>query len=81
MFADIDECKNQNQYPCLGICSNTKGSYSCSCPAGTQSVNPKISTCTPGAASQRAKLIGTFLILQKVTWISHSDDAADMSRH
>ncbi|KAJ1277499.1 hypothetical protein BS78_04G008700 [Paspalum vaginatum] len=55
---DIDECKNQNQYPCLGICSNTKGSYSCSCPAGTQSVNPKISTCTPGAASQRAKLIG-----------------------
>ncbi|OVA10619.1 Protein kinase domain [Macleaya cordata] len=32
---DVNECENQNNNPCEGICTNTKGSYNCSCPAGS----------------------------------------------
>ncbi|KAI3953299.1 hypothetical protein MKX01_042294 [Papaver californicum] len=29
---DINECEDQNNNPCSGICTNTMGSYNCSCP-------------------------------------------------
>ncbi|RWR79330.1 putative wall-associated receptor kinase-like protein 16 [Cinnamomum micranthum f. kanehirae] len=32
---DIDECQDQGNNPCKGICVNTIGSYNCSCPKGT----------------------------------------------
>ncbi|MFS8006231.1 putative protein kinase RLK-Pelle-WAK family [Helianthus anomalus] len=30
----IDECKDNNTYPCYGDCVNTLGSYKCTCPRG-----------------------------------------------
>ncbi|CAL9137640.1 unnamed protein product [Musa acuminata var. zebrina] len=32
---DIDECKFPDKYVCYGTCTNTMGSYSCTCPRGT----------------------------------------------
>ncbi|XP_026410600.1 wall-associated receptor kinase 2-like [Papaver somniferum] len=32
---DMNECADQNNNPCKGICTNTIGSYSCSCPEGS----------------------------------------------
>ncbi|KAK3000708.1 hypothetical protein RJ639_022420 [Escallonia herrerae] len=31
---DIDECADPNGNPCAGICKNTPGNYTCSCPPG-----------------------------------------------
>nr|XP_009392075.1 PREDICTED: putative wall-associated receptor kinase-like 16 [Musa acuminata subsp. malaccensis] len=44
---DIDECSLPTQYPCHGKCSNTFGTYSCSCPKGQSSKDPKSETCVP----------------------------------
>ncbi|WVZ82629.1 LOW QUALITY PROTEIN: hypothetical protein U9M48_029875 [Paspalum notatum var. saurae] len=44
---DINECDFPSLYPCHGKCKNTIGSYTCSCPPGTQSKDPKNSPCTP----------------------------------
>ncbi|KAL6848397.1 hypothetical protein ACP4OV_021691 [Aristida adscensionis] len=58
---DIDECQILDRYPCQGICSNKIGGYSCSCAAGFHSTDPKTETCSPDAASDRAKLIKMFI--------------------
>ncbi|TVU12703.1 hypothetical protein EJB05_46357, partial [Eragrostis curvula] len=42
---DIDECVSPLTYPCYGVCNNTKGSYTCSCPQGTTG-DPKKANCT-----------------------------------
>nr|XP_009392086.1 PREDICTED: putative wall-associated receptor kinase-like 16 [Musa acuminata subsp. malaccensis] len=42
---DIDECSSPNLYPCHGKCSNTAGNYSCSCPKGYSSKDPKSEPC------------------------------------
>ncbi|XP_064991395.1 putative wall-associated receptor kinase-like 16 [Musa acuminata AAA Group] len=42
---DIDECSLPTQYPCHGTCSNTAGNYSCSCPKGQSSKDPKSEPC------------------------------------
>ncbi|GJS91616.1 wall-associated receptor kinase-like protein 8 [Tanacetum coccineum] len=31
---DINECKVRGTHPCYGVCTNTPGSYNCSCPPG-----------------------------------------------
>ncbi|XP_026440510.1 wall-associated receptor kinase 2-like [Papaver somniferum] len=31
---DINECEDKRNNPCEGICTNTNGSYTCSCPEG-----------------------------------------------
>ncbi|KAI3894122.1 hypothetical protein MKX03_024798 [Papaver bracteatum] len=31
---DVNECADQKNNPCVGICTNTIGGYSCSCPDG-----------------------------------------------
>ncbi|CAO2192043.1 unnamed protein product [Urochloa humidicola] len=36
---DIDECLNNVTYPCAGICTNTLGSFTCSCPRGKSMIN------------------------------------------
>ncbi|KAI3953303.1 hypothetical protein MKX01_042298 [Papaver californicum] len=33
---DINECEDENKNPCEGICTNTIGSYNCSCPEGSR---------------------------------------------
>ncbi|XP_078149408.1 wall-associated receptor kinase 2-like [Carex rostrata] len=42
---DIDECKFPDKYPCHGYCTNTEGSYECSCSKGTIG-NATIGNCT-----------------------------------
>ncbi|XP_064991772.1 putative wall-associated receptor kinase-like 16 [Musa acuminata AAA Group] len=42
---DIDECSSPNLYTCHGTCSNTLGNYSCSCPKGRSSKDPKSEPC------------------------------------
>jgi len=46
---DINECDSPSQHrPCINnTCTNTIGSYNCSCPAGTQSNDPRNIPCTP----------------------------------
>ncbi|CAL5036636.1 unnamed protein product [Urochloa decumbens] len=60
---DINECDySPSLYPCYGICTNTIGNYICSCPAGTQSKDPKNAPCTPIPESNRRQVkvvIGT----------------------
>ncbi|CAN6271139.1 unnamed protein product [Urochloa humidicola] len=58
---DINECQKTDQYMCFGICSNTIGGYNCFCPSGTHSNDPKISTCSPDAVSEKAKLTKLFI--------------------
>jgi len=36
---DIDECLENVTYPCAGICENTLGNFTCSCPRGRDMVN------------------------------------------
>uniref|UniRef100_A0ACD5ZT37 Uncharacterized protein n=1 Tax=Avena sativa TaxID=4498 RepID=A0ACD5ZT37_AVESA len=44
---DINECEppNQSLYPCKGNCRNTNGNYTCSCPSGFRSDDPKSIPC------------------------------------
>ncbi|WVZ82628.1 hypothetical protein U9M48_029874 [Paspalum notatum var. saurae] len=43
---DINECDPPGRYPCNGICTNTNGSYLCTCPKGTSSEDPKTTLCS-----------------------------------
>ncbi|KAJ1257923.1 hypothetical protein BS78_10G033900 [Paspalum vaginatum] len=43
---DINECDPPGRYPCNGICTNTDGSYLCTCPKGTSSEDPKTTPCS-----------------------------------
>ncbi|KAJ1257928.1 hypothetical protein BS78_10G034200 [Paspalum vaginatum] len=45
--ADINECNYPSLYCINGTCTNTNGSYNCSCPPGTHSKDPKNAPCTP----------------------------------
>lgn len=38
-FSDIDECLDKFAYPCSGICKNTEGGFTCSCPHGKSMIN------------------------------------------
>ncbi|KAK1277830.1 Wall-associated receptor kinase 2 [Acorus gramineus] len=42
---DIDECRDELTNSCKGICINTPGSYSCECPKGKRSDNPRMYPC------------------------------------
>uniref|UniRef100_J3MYD9 Protein kinase domain-containing protein n=1 Tax=Oryza brachyantha TaxID=4533 RepID=J3MYD9_ORYBR len=41
---DIDECLNNVTYPCMGICTNTLGNFTCSCHQGNYMMN---GVCVP----------------------------------
>ncbi|KAI3990327.1 hypothetical protein MKX01_037666 [Papaver californicum] len=44
---DVNECEDQNNNPCEGICINTNGSFNCTCPAGSYGDGRKDGTgCT-----------------------------------
>ncbi|KAJ1258715.1 hypothetical protein BS78_10G096800 [Paspalum vaginatum] len=65
---DINECDYPSRYPCInGTCTNTIGSYICSCPAGTWSKDPKKIACTPIPGSNKQPqvkvVIGTCISL------------------
>lgn len=47
LTADINECDNPSLYTCNGKCKNTDGGYTCSCPLGTRSRDPKQASCMP----------------------------------
>ncbi|KAL6844839.1 hypothetical protein ACP4OV_025498 [Aristida adscensionis] len=36
---DINECLDNATYPCAGICKNTLGNFTCSCPRGKTKIN------------------------------------------
>jgi len=46
-LTDTDECAFPEQYLCLGQCTNTIGSYSCTCPKGTRSTDASMINCVP----------------------------------
>uniref|UniRef100_A0ACD5XZU5 Uncharacterized protein n=1 Tax=Avena sativa TaxID=4498 RepID=A0ACD5XZU5_AVESA len=56
---DIDECKPQNEilYPCKGNCRNTDGSYTCLCPSGFRSDNPKSMPCVRADPHKALKMV------------------------
>ncbi|KAL6899296.1 hypothetical protein ACP4OV_005954 [Aristida adscensionis] len=46
---DVNECDDPSMYPCQGHCENTNGSYTCACPRGTRSDDPKTTPCVRGS--------------------------------
>ncbi|CAN6320893.1 unnamed protein product [Urochloa humidicola] len=52
--SDIDECLHPEQYPCYGVCHNTKGAYDCKCKRGSHG-NPLQQACDPNF-SRAAKI-------------------------
>uniref|UniRef100_A0A453QNE9 Protein kinase domain-containing protein n=1 Tax=Aegilops tauschii subsp. strangulata TaxID=200361 RepID=A0A453QNE9_AEGTS len=59
---DINECEppNQSLYPCKGNCRNTAGSYTCSCPSGFRSDDPKSIPCVRADPNKALKVaLGT----------------------
>ncbi|CAL5005355.1 unnamed protein product [Urochloa decumbens] len=58
---DIDECLDSVTYPCVGICKNTLGSFTCSCPRGKSMIN---GVCMKDQKSiWIAPVVGTSLLL------------------
>ncbi|URD99016.1 OsWAK receptor-like protein kinase [Musa troglodytarum] len=43
---DINECSSPEKLLCYGICNNTDGGYTCTCPAGTSGY-PRLAPCIP----------------------------------
>ncbi|KAI4973839.1 hypothetical protein ZWY2020_041620 [Hordeum vulgare] len=61
---DINECEppNQSLYPCKGNCRNTDGSYTCSCPPGFKSDDPKTIPCVRADPNKALKVVLGFSI-------------------
>ncbi|KAM3195612.1 hypothetical protein ACQJBY_071642 [Aegilops geniculata] len=56
---DINECgpPNQSLYPCQGKCTNTVGNYTCFCPSGFRSDDPKSIPCVPADPKKALKVV------------------------
>ncbi|XBI07001.1 hypothetical protein VPH35_134961 [Triticum aestivum] len=56
---DINECgpPNQSLYPCKGNCINTDGSYTCSCPSGFRSDDPRSIPCVRADPNKALKVV------------------------
>uniref|UniRef100_A0ACD5XZU1 Uncharacterized protein n=1 Tax=Avena sativa TaxID=4498 RepID=A0ACD5XZU1_AVESA len=56
---DIDECEypNQSLYPCKGKCTNKDGNYTCSCPSGFRSDDPKSIPCIQVDPNKTLKVV------------------------
>ncbi|XP_072955613.1 putative wall-associated receptor kinase-like 16 [Typha angustifolia] len=48
---DINECADMDNYPCSGICNNTPGNFSCSCPIGEHGDPSLNGKCYPNQKS------------------------------
>lgn len=40
-FPDINECEDKTNFPCYGFCTNTPGSYNCTCLHGYEGTDGK----------------------------------------
>jgi hypothetical protein len=58
-IADINECESPNKslYPCKGNCRNTNGNYTCSCPSGFRSDDPKNIACVRADPNNALKMV------------------------
>lgn len=54
---DDDECATAGACAANATCKNTVGGYSCTCPPGSSSPNPKTVACMPSGALRRAALL------------------------
>jgi len=60
---DIDECLDNVKYPCAGICKNTPGSFTCSCPQGDSMVGGVCVKDRRMSIIWIAPVVGTSLLL------------------
>ncbi|KAD7477878.1 hypothetical protein E3N88_01014 [Mikania micrantha] len=71
---DINECNDQETYPCHGVCTNTLGSYNCTCESGYFGNASVANGCQPVAAKDSkfpiifmiASVFGLFAILSGI---------------
>ncbi|CAL9079842.1 unnamed protein product [Musa textilis] len=55
---DIDECSFPDKYVCYGTCTNTMGSYNCTCPPGSYG-DPRQKACIPD--KQKTLVLGVII--------------------
>ncbi|CAN6234697.1 unnamed protein product [Urochloa humidicola] len=74
---DIDECKDNQKYPCYGTCHNTPGGHNCFCPSGTRG-DANIGRCVRVVTTKVWIAIGIctsvffgLIIFLAVEWIRH----------
>ncbi|KAD7477976.1 hypothetical protein E3N88_01112 [Mikania micrantha] len=69
---DINECNDQETYPCHGVCINTVGSYNCTCKSGYFGDANVANGCQPKDSKfsmtilMTATIIGLFAILSGI---------------
>ncbi|KAI3908367.1 hypothetical protein MKX01_027389 [Papaver californicum] len=74
---DVNECEDQNNNPCEGICINTNGSFNCTCPAGSYGDGRKDGTGCTSEGEQSFSIIkvtlgiglGIFFIIAASCWL------------
>ncbi|KAI3493193.1 hypothetical protein L1887_42154 [Cichorium endivia] len=51
---DINECEDESNFPCYGVCTNTRGSYNCTCSPGYDGADGKTANgCRPVAKESK----------------------------
>lgn len=67
---DINECNDQKSHPCYGVCNNTVGSYTCTCPYGSFGNASYGCVVIPVAAvAEDSKHLSTVFIIGNDTYI------------
>lgn len=61
-YADINECKDLQKYPCYGNCKNKEGSYDCTCRPGYHSRDPTTEECALNFSLAKQLAIGIYTL-------------------